>query len=467
MKRVGKPIFFVVAIFIAVFTCLTFFGVSTYYGDKETIIVKGADDIRWGIDIRGGVDVTFTPPADITPDEAQMNAASEAMRQRLVSLNITDYEVFTDVDDARIIVQFPWKEGEADFDPEAAIQELGATANLTFREGNQTDEEGKITGITKNVILEGKNVDHAEAQFGPLEKEGQNEYYIALTLDPDGARAFADATAKLAPQQGSISIWMDEEMISNASVKSVIPDGKATISGNFDKDSATALANKINAGALPFKLETKTYNTLSPKLGEGAKNAMLISGVIAFLLIAIFIIKLYKLPGVIAVIALIGQIAGMVASTSGFFDGINSFTLTIPGIAGIILSIGMGVDANIITAERIKEEINNGKSIDGSIDAGYDRAFSAILDGNVTVIIVAVVLMGAFGAPNSIFANMFKWLFAAFPQSTQGSIFSFGYTLLVGVILNFVCGVTASRLMLKSISKFKCFRKPKLYGGAK
>lgn len=466
MKRVGKPIFFVVAIIIFAFTLLSFTGISTTYGDKETVYVKGAHNIRWGIDIRGGVDVTFTPPDDVKPNADQMNAAGEVMKQRLVSLNITDYEVYIDTQKNRIIVRFPWKEGESNFDPEKAIKELGDTAVLTFREGYEIDKEGKPTGTSENIILEGKNVIEAKSQYGPTSDNGANEYYVTLKLDPTGTTAFATATAKLAGKN-TISIWMDDEMISNPNVNSTITNGEAVISGSFDRESADSLANKINAGALPFKLQTDTYSTITPTLGAGALNAMLISGIIAFILVCMYIIAIYRLPGIVASIALIGQVGGMIAAISGFFDGINSFTLTIPGIAGIILSIGMGVDANIITSERIKEEIISGKSIDGAISTGYERGFTAIFDGNITMILIAIILMGSFGAPTSIFAEMLSWLFFMFGPATQGAIYSFGYTLLVGVILNFIFGVTASRLMLKSLSKFKCFRNPKLYGGTK
>jgi len=194
---------------------------------------------------------------------------------------------------------------------------------------------------------------------------------------------------------------------------------------------------------------------------------MVLAGIIAFLCIAVFVTLMYRLPGAVAVIALLGQVAGSIAAVSGFLPFIPSFTLTLPGIAGIILSIGMGVDANIITAARIKEEIYAGKSIDGSISIGYQRAFAAILDGNLTLIIVAIVLMGAFGPSDSLFAKLLSPLFFVFGQSTAGAIYSFGYTLLVGAIMNFIFGVTASRLMLKSISRFKPFRKPWLYGGEK
>ncbi len=467
MKRIGKPMFFIAAIVILAFTALSFTGISTTYGDKTTDFIKGANSIRWGIDIRGGVDVTFTPPADIEPTETQMNAAAEVMKQRLVSLNITDYEVYTDTNKGRVIVRFPWKEGEAEFDPEAAIKELGDTAILTFREGNSVDEDGNFIDETAEVLVEGKNVVEAAAQYGPVSQNGANQYYVLLKLDEQGAKAFGDATTRLYQEDGYISIWMDNDMISYASVNAAITDGNAIISGNFNYDSATALANKINAGALPFKLETETYSTITPTLGMGALEAMLISGVIAFVLVCLYMIVIYRLPGLVACIALAGHVGGMIAAISGFIPGINSFTLTIPGIAGIILSIGMGVDANVITAERIKEEIRAGKSVDGSIESGFKRGFSAIFDGNVTVIIVAIILMGAFGAPNTLFADLLSFLFFMFGPSTQGSIYSFGYTLLVGVVLNFIFSVFSTRLMTKSLSRFQCFRNPWLYGGVK
>lgn len=151
----------------------------------------------------------------------------------------------------------------------------------------------------------------------------------------------------------------------------------------------------------------------------------------------------------------------------GWFRGVDSFTLTIPGIAGIILSIGVGVDCNVIAAERIKDEFEKGKTIDGSIDSGYKNSLSAIIDGNVTIIIVSVVLMGAFGTPDSFLAKVFAPLMSLFGTQITGTIYSFGYTLLVGTIFNLIMGILASKLMLKSISQYKFLRKPWLYGGKK
>ena len=193
---------------------------------------------------------------------------------------------------------------------------------------------------------------------------------------------------------------------------------------------------------------------------------MMISGIIALVLIMISMIILYRLPGFVAAVALLGQVAGTLAVISGWFGFEDSNTLTIPGIAGIILAIGMGVDCNIITGERIKEELNTGKSLDSALQSAYKRSFTSILDGNMTVIIVSIILMGAFGVSSSFFAKILSFLFRWFGVSTEGTIYSFGFTLLTGVIFNFIMGVLASRTMLTSLSKFKCFQNRKLYGGA-
>ena len=248
-------------------------------------------------------------------------------------------------------------------------------------------------------------------------------------------------------------------MLSAPTINSVISDGKCTISGSFTAETATDLALKINAGALPFELNTTGFGSISPTLGESSLVAMTYAAIIALILITLFMLINYKLPGVIAVIALIGQMSISLAAISGYFTVFPSFTMTLPGIAGIILSIGMGVDANIITAERIREELRNGRTLDRAIDKGTKNSFSAIFDGNITVVIVALILLLVFG-PTNILSSFFG-------PSTTGTIYAFGYTLLIGVISNFIMGVGASRLMLKAVSGFKPLRKNVLFGGAK
>ncbi|MBP0966892.1 MAG: protein translocase subunit SecD [Oscillospiraceae bacterium] len=479
-----KSVFFIVFFLILAFAASTVFGVRNQYGDVTTRYIKGLEDIRLGIDIQGGVDVTFGPADGTDATKEQLEAVERVMKDRLVNLGINDYEVYTDESNDKVIVRFPWQSGETNFDPTAAVKELGDTAKLQFRKGlvytTDVNDRGETT-VTPggDIILEGTDVEEA---YVSMETDGSGNrtgnYAVSLVLKESGKNAFAEATQaalngddEYLDVNGSnsnhvISIWMDTNCISYPSVNAVISDGHAQINGSFDYDGAKALADKINGGALPFNLTTESYKTISPSMGSGALKIMMISGSIALVLIMIYMIVLYRLPGFVAAIALLGQVAGTLAVISGWFAFEDSNTLTIPGIAGIILAIGMGVDCNIITGERIKEELNTGKSLDASLKSAYKRSFTSILDGNMTVIIVSIILMGAFGVSSSFFAKILSFLFRWFGVSTEGTIYAFGFTLLTGVIFNFIMGVLASRLMLTSLSKFKCFQNRKLYGGA-
>ncbi|WP_147609992.1 protein translocase subunit SecF [Gemmiger formicilis] len=454
MNRKGKswPLF-VVAILIVLFSLTAIFGVSYTYGDTKNVYVKGASDIRFGIDIRGGVDVTFMPADDVEATEAQMTAAKTVIEDRLVGLGITDYESYVDNNKNRIIVRFPWKNDEADFNPQTAIDEIGTTAKMVFRKGSSA---------TGEEILSGDDVASASAAYN--ETEG---WVVQLKFNSAGASAFATATTELAASNGTISIWLDDNNISTATVNEAITGGEAIIKGNFDQDSASTLANQINSGSLPFALSAESYSTISPSLGAKSLDVMVQAGIIAFILVAILMIVRYRLPGTIAVISLMGQAAATLAVVSGYFTVFPGSTLTLPGIAGIILGIGMGVDANVITAERIKEELSKNKTLEGAVNSGFKMGLTPIIDGNVTIVIVAAILMGAFGPTDGFWAKVFNPIFYWFGPSTAGTIYSFGFTLLTSVLLNFVFGVWATRVMIRGAVHFKPLRKAWLFGGKK
>ena len=454
MNRKGKswPLF-VVAILIVLFSLTAVFGVSYTYGDTKNVYVKGASDIRFGIDIRGGVDVTFMPADDVEATDAQMTAAKTVIEDRLVGLGITDYESYVDNNKNRIIVRFPWKNDEADFNPQTAIDEIGTTAKMVFRKGSSA---------TGEEILSGDDVASASAAYN--ETEG---WVVQLKFNSAGASAFATATTELAANNGTISIWLDDNNISTATVNEAITGGEAIIKGNFDQDSASTLANQINSGSLPFALSAESYSTISPSLGAKSLDVMVQAGIIAFILVAILMIVRYRLPGTIAVISLMGQAAATLAVVSGYFTVFPGSTLTLPGIAGIILGIGMGVDANVITAERIKEELSKNKTLEGAVNSGFKMGLTPIIDGNVTIVIVAAILMGAFGPTDGFWAKVFNPIFYWFGPSTAGTIYSFGFTLLTSVLLNFVFGVWATRVMIRGAVHFKPLRKAWLFGGKK
>ena len=468
MKRVKKPVFFVVTLLILALVYTSLFGVYGQKGDFKQTYIKGAGDIRWGIDIRGGVEATFSPADGVDATTEELNAAKEIIETRMVSNSITDYEIYTDPTNNRIIVRFPWRSDEENFDPEEAINELAATAQLTFREGKEYEsteygEDGNIvyrtpSGTTaENVILEGSDVVSATPAMTQDESTGEYQYVVSLQLSEEGKEKFAEATERLVGQ--TISIWMDDVMISYPTVNEAITNGECSITGDFTSEEATQLANQIQAGALPFALQVSSFSSMPPTLGTQALNAMMLAGIIAFVVISVLMIGIFRLPGVVAVISLAGQVGLCIAAISGYFPFINSYTTTLPGLAGIVLSIGIGVDANVISASRIREELRNGKTLDGALKLGFSESFWAIFDGNITTLIVAVMLMGVFG-PSNILSIIFG-------ESTTGAIFSFGFTLLVGIIGNFIMGMTATRLMTLSLAGFKGLHKKWLFGGAR
>ena len=467
MKRVPKPVFFVVALLILAFSFTAIFGISYYTGDNKTTVLKGISDIRWGIDIRGGVEATFKPAGDVDATDEQLESAKSIIELRMVSQGITDYELYADAKSDRIIVRFPWKE-DSDQNAIEAIEEISSTAQLTFRPGKEysttdVDSNGEYVYKTpsgdtaKTILMDGSYVESATAGMTTDKSTGKNSYVVQLKLksdgDKNGKELFGNITKEYLNQ--TVSIWMDDIMLSAPTVNAEITDGNAVISGDFTAKEAQDLASKINA----FQLETSNYGTISATLGENSLVAMAYAGVIAFILIAIIMILFYRLPGFVAVISLLGQMGLAIAAVSGYFPVFSSFTMTLPGIAGLILSIGMGVDCNVITAERIKEELKAGRTLDGALERGTKNSLSAIVDGNMTVIIVSIILMLVFGP-----ANILSIIFG---ESTTGTIYSFGYTLLVGVIANFIMGVFCTRIMLRSVAGFKFLRKKWLFGGAK
>ncbi len=400
----NKATFWLVLLFTLLISYLGFFGVDL--GDFH---VRGASEMRFGIDIRGGVDAAFAPKdLDRKPTAAELDAARNIIEMRLNQQNILDRDVTVDNENGYIFVRFPWKADEADFNPDQAIAELGSMAHLTFK-----DPEG-------NIVLEGKQVVNATALQDT--QHVPSTFLVNLKLTPEGRASFAEATARLVGQQ--IAIYMDDTLISSPRVKQAIDSEECSITDITTSKSAKTLADQINAGALPFSLITRNYSAISPSLGSTALEVMVMAGLVAFALIGRFLMLRYRLSGIVASIALLLQVAGQLVMLIW-----PQITVTLPGIAGIILSIGMGVDANIIISERIREELRSGKPVKPAVRSGFKRAFSSVFDGNITVLIVAFIMM-IFGS---------------------GAMLSFAYTLLFGIVMNFLAGVVATRMMTLSL----------------
>ncbi len=426
--------FFTVIAVIAILTFLAFNPSGTEIPGIGTI--PSAYDIRQAADLKGGIDAVLAPKDKdgkaYAAKNEELNQAKSVIEHRLDAKGVMDRVVTVDQAKKRITVQIPLKKGTTIEDPGSTIDDLGKMALLTFREIDETKSAtGQITPVSGDPILEGKNVKSAKYQQDP--QDGSHD--VALKLDAEGTKKFAEATARLINKR--IGVFMDDMLLSAPSVRVAITDGECVIEGQDSLEEAVRLAQDIQSGAMPFKLAAESTSSISPILGSNALSVGVTSGVVAFILVCLFMLMFYRLPGVLACVALLGHTVMQLLSISWL-----NLTMSLPGIAGLILSIGMGVDANVIIFERIKEELRNGKTLRSAIDLGFKRAFSAVLDSNITTLISAVVLLN-FGT---------------------GPIKSFAITLIVGVILNFLTAVTASRLMLKSVAGLNIAKHRWLYG---
>lgn len=412
-KKTQSSIMFAVVITIAIgLAVLAYYGIGN---DK----MLGVEGIKLGLDLQGGVNIVYEADVDKDPTQSDMNAAVEMIRVRL------DREGYTESDVAqegakRIRVDIPGVK-----DATQAVREIGATAQLKF------------VGPDGEVALTGQNVKSATKQIYQDQTTGRSKVVVALEFDSKGTELFAKATEKYINQP--LSIMLDETVISAPVVNSIIADGKAVIEGSFGVEEADMLAGRIEAGSLPFNLNAISTNGVGAKLGMSALETSIFAGIIGIICIMIFMIAVYRVSGVAADIALCFYIALLIITLSAM-----GATLTLPGIAGIILSIGMAVDANVIIFSRIKEELALGKTIRVAVDTGFSKALSAILDGNITTLMGAGVLY----------------------YLGSGLIKSFAQTLAVGIIMSMITALLITRTIMKIMINIG-IQKPALYGAKK
>ena len=357
-KTKGALHILVVILVIALFGGIAYMGVGKAHRGS-------AKNIRLGLDLAGGVSVTYEATKE-NPTATEMQDTVYKMQKRVES-DSSEASVYQEGDN-RVTIDVP----DVD-DPQAVLEKLGKAGSLEFKDPNG------------NVVISGSSIKTAEATT-QTDETGNSENVVKLTLNSKGKKQFADATAEFINQP--ISIVYDGEVISSPVVQSEITDGVAIISGSFDEFSkAEDLAATLRIGALPLELKNIRNNIVGAKLGLTSLNTSLIAGIIGLILVIIFMIILYRIPGVASSIALIFYVVAMLLALN-----VLDVTLTLPGIAGIILSIGMAVDANVIIFTRIKEELSTGKTVRSAIKIGFDKALSAIVDGNITTLIAAVVL---------------------------------------------------------------------------
>ncbi len=396
------------------------------------------DGVTLGLDLVGGSEITYQA---VIPEGADASTVSDGigsavtmLRQRLDSLGYSEATVTKQGEDM-IVVDIP-----AVTNPEEAAAQIGTTAVVEFRTADYDAEAG--TGL----CVTGSAIKSATASFSAVDETGTSQWHVVLEFTSEGQAQFAEITkyaANMSDDENYVAIYLDETLISAPYVDSSfastgINDDSAiiTLGSGTDSEYATYLADIIAAGQLPFDLENVKMESIGASLGEESLSSAMLAGAIGVLLVMVFMIVFYRLPGVVASVALAFYTVLFLVVIS-----IAKLNLSLPGIAGIILTIGMAVDANVIIFERIREEIRVGKTVRAAIDAGYKNAMSSIIDSNVTTIIAAVVL----------------W------KLGTGTTVGFAKTLFIGVVLSMIVMLCVSRYLMKALVGLKAVN-PALYG---
>lgn len=373
-----------------------------------------ANSIRQGLDLQGGTHVVLqaidTPDAKV--DDDAVNRVVRIIERRVNELGLTEPTIQRQGRD-RIIVELPGVK-----DPDKAIEMLGKTAMLEFKD---------VTGTT---VLTGKDLKNSKAHVGQ-----NNQSAVGLEFTDEGAQKFASLTARNIGKP--ISILLDGEVLTSPVVQEVITGGNAQITGSKNIEEAEHLAILLRSGSLPVKVDVMETRTVGPTLGQDSKDMSIKAFAIGTISVFVFMLIFYRVSGFVANVALILYVM-MLLVTMKYLDA----TLTLPGIAGIILSIGMAVDANVLIFERFKEEIRKGKTIRSAMDSGFTRAFATILDSNITTTIAAVVLF----------------------YLGTGPIKGFAVTLAIGNVLSMFTAVTVTRELLKFLIGSNLLKNPAFFG---
>ena len=409
-KKKGLLHLFIIIAIIGLCSYITLVGITSAH--------KGsAKNIKLGLDLAGGVSITYEATKD-NPTATEMKDTIQMMQQR-AEVYSTESSV-VQVGDNRIEIDIP---GVADADE--VLKSLGKEGSLDFvaEDDMKLDKKGNPQ-YTKTVCT-GKHIKKAEAGTQQNEVTKNKEYVVELSFNAKGTKLFADATKAAYPTKKKIYIVYDGKVLSDPNVQAEITDGKAVISGSFDTyDKAEELASMIRIGALPVELKEIQSQVVGAQLGQDAIQTSLLAGAIGFALVVIFMLVFYRLPGLAASIALVFYLVLMLVALNGL-----NITLTLPGVAGIILNIGMAVDANVIIFTRIKEELAKVKSVQTSIKLGFEKALSAIVDGNVTTLIAAFVLY----------------------IKGSGTIRGFATTLAMGIILSMFTALYITKYILQAM----------------
>lgn len=386
-------------------------------------------DVKQGLDLQGGSRIVYQ--ADLSKVESgaktdAMNSLRNVIESRVNSFGVAEPLIQTSQlgGESRLTVEMPGVK-----DVQEAMDLIGKTAQLEFKEMGQDGKDFVSTGLTGNYLK--KATQDYDQNGTPI---------VSLEFNSEGAQKFEEITGRNVGKP--VAIYLDQEIISAPNVNEKISGGRAQISGGFDLKEAKNLAIQLNAGALPVPIKVIEQRTVGASLGQEAIKKSIFAGAVGLILIAVFMTLYYRLPGLLAVVSL-AFYALLSLAVFKIFPG-GGITLNLAGVAAFVLSVGMAVDANVLIFERMKEELQSGKSLAVAVEAGFNRAWTSIRDSNISSIITALIL----------------FLFGS------GTIRGFAVILIIGVLISMFTAINVTRTFLRTVSKYSFFQKPSFYLGS-
>lgn len=468
MKRLGKPVSIIIALLILVFSVVSLFGVNYYVGDNKNTVFKGFGNIDWGNDVNGGAEITLKCASS---DEAvvDLKAAKKVIENRIVEFGLTDYQLYISPASEELVLKVP-DSIDCEYSAMEIASMLTTQGRVTIRGGNSyseliMDSSNNALFITptgdteKTILLESKDI--TASGWFVYQNSGTDYYYVSLTFNDEGTETLASVTdsATGSYYNKTVSVWLDDRMLSSPTVSETVDTGTLTFSGQaFTESKAKLYSAIISNGELPCKLSVTSLNETAPAVSNAADIVMIV-GIIALVAIAVVLIIKYRLVGVVGLFALLSQFSAVVAVITRFVGDGHTFLLTVPGAAALAVSTLLPVISTVIFGERINSELRQGTVLGTAIPNAIISGRRAIVDISFTLAIVGVVGALIFGASGL--------SFVIFGGHAVSGIYNFCYVLIFGAVFNLVTGYLVPELMIRSLQSFNVFNKPSVFGGVK
>lgn len=460
MKKLGKPIFVILALLILVFSVLSVSGYSYYTGDIKHTVFKGFGSLDWGNDVTGGTKIAVKPAS---ADEA--DNVKSVIKERAAYFGLTDYQLYTD-GNKDIILVVP-DSINADMDATEIASFLTSNGEFTLRPGNSyksmhVDSSGNAAFTTpqdKTALLTSNNVKNAS--MSKYTESGYTYNFVDVTFDSEGTDVLKQLTN---PDTGAyynqiISAWLDDRMLGYQTMSNQVTTGVFSFTNDgMTKSNAQLFSSVIKAGEMPCDVLISYFSETEPVAGANASDIICYTGLISLLTIAVITLYKYKVGGVVTLLAVFAEFAGLLSILTGFVGEGHTFLLTIPGAGAMALSVVLTVLSCILICEKTRRELLIGTELSTAFDSAYKDNKNKVID--ITFVLALISLMGLFVFGKSTLTV------SLFGKAVASGIYNFSYVLFFGAVLNFICGYVLPKLMFRSILSFKSFAKASMFGGA-